>query len=103
MDTIHSAKPKFVNSQHFSTEQFPEVIGFCDRDNASHMRNADEETYQYKRNNKTIYTAKKKGNRWEIIEFDGSAIVRVSTGGKLGFVLFHALSFHESDRLKQEK
>lgn len=96
-----AARPKIVNKTHFTSEQFPDIIGFCERDQKSHIVNEDEESYQYLFNEKAVYQVKKKANKWEIMEFDGDKnIVRVSTGAKLGLVLFHALTFHTSDRLR---
>jgi hypothetical protein len=100
MDTF--ARPKVVNSAHFSTEQFPEIIGFCERDNTTHIVNNAQESYQYKLQGKLIYSVKRHGSRWEIIEYDNDHVVKVSAGDKLALVLVHALTFQPTDRSRQE-
>ncbi|GEM_PF-3569715 len=97
-------KPKLVNTTHFSTEKFPELLGFCERDDKTHVVSGDEENYQYKLHDKKVYSIKKKSNKWEIIEFDlDNKIIRVSTGTKLGMVLVNALSFRGADGNKQDQ
>jgi len=95
-------RPGAVNHQHFSAEQFPEIIAFCERDNKSHVVTNTEETYEYKLHGKTIYMVKKCSGKWEIVEFDDKSIVRVSTSDNLGMVLMSALTFKETDRPKQD-
>lgn len=98
-----SQSPTHVNSTHFSSGHFPEVIGFCDRDNNSHVTNGDIESYYYKFDDKVRFTAKRRATRWEIIRYEDSKPLKVSTGTDLGMVLVHALTFSEIDRDKQEE
>src|SRR5947207_1788197 len=98
-----NSKPKTVNDKHFSTEQFPNIIAFCQRENGTHVIHDDEESYEYKFNEQVVYVLKKKGNRWEIVEFDGHKILRVSADSNLESVLMRALSFSENDKSKQEE
>jgi hypothetical protein len=95
--------PKLFNSNHFSTERFPEVIGFCDRDEATHISNGTEESYNYTLNGKHIYTLKKFAAQWELAESDQNNIIRVSTGRNLGLVLMQGLRFSDADKDKQEE
>jgi hypothetical protein len=96
-------KPRYVNNSHFSTGEFPSVLAFCDRDNATHIVNGDEESYQYKLGYQVVYMLKKKGPRWEVLEFDDHRIIRVNTANSLPVALFQALSFTEADKPKQDK
>ncbi|MGI8419798.1 MAG: hypothetical protein ACR2LN_04085 [Candidatus Levyibacteriota bacterium] len=95
--------PKLFNSNHFSTERFPEVIGFCDRDDATHISNGTEESYNYSLHGKTIYTLKRFASQWELAESDKNTIMRVSTGRNLALVLMQGLRFSEVDKDKQEE
>ena len=67
-------QPKSVNKDHFTSNLFPSVIAFCDRDETTHIVSGDEESYSYKLQNKTVYMLKKSSkddsNRFEITEFD---------------------------------
>ncbi len=104
MDFSQTDTPQLVNDAPFSTEQLPEIIGFCERDPSTHIiHSGDEESYQYKLHGKVVYTVKKKGNKWEIVESDNGQIVRVETATNLGTVLMHILTFRNSDRSKQEE
>ncbi len=98
-----SGSSQRVNTNHFSTEKFPEVIAFCERDESSHVATATEESYTYTLNGKTIYTLKKINGQWELMEMDEKRVVRVSTGKSLGMVLWHALRFSDADKPKQEE
>ncbi len=98
-----STSSQRVNTNHFSTEKFPEVIAFCERDDSSHVTAATEESYTYTLNGQTIYTLKKVHSQWELMEMNGKNVVRVSTGKSLGMVLWHALRFSEADKGKQEE
>lgn len=97
------AHPKLFNSNHFSTEKFPEVVGFCDREENSHILNGTEESYTYALNGKTLYTLKKLATQWKLEELANSNIVRVSTGRSLGLVLMQGLRFSDGDKGKQEE
>jgi hypothetical protein len=92
-----------VNEDHFSTEKFPAVIAFCDRDDSTHIQTGTEESYQYALQGKTMYTLKKFAQQWELVELDGKNVVRVSTGRNLGLVLWQALRFSNADKAKQEQ
>jgi hypothetical protein len=94
--------PRFANTSHFSTEEFPQVIGFCDRDNATHVLHTNEEVYEYKLHGKIVYVVKKQHGRWQITEFEDAKITRSSTDVTLGNVLLRALAFVETDRTKQQ-
>ena len=98
-----SGVSKRVNNNHFSTEKFPEVIAFCERDENSHVATGSEESYTYSLNGEIIYTLKKVNSQWELIELHDKNVVRVSTGKSLGMVLWHALRFTEADKAKQEE
>jgi hypothetical protein len=95
--------PKLFNSNHFSTEKFPEVIAFCDRNGSSHLVTASEESYDYTLLGQTRYTLKKFAAQWELIEQADGKTIRVSTGRSLGMVLLQGLRFSDSDKGKQEK
>src|SRR5689334_1084840 len=98
-----SNKPKQVNNVHFSQGTFPNIIGFCDRDESSHVNHSDEEAYEYKLHNNVVYLLKKMSSRWELVEFEGGKVVRVSADNTLESVLIRGLSFSEADKTKQEK
>src|SRR6266702_2775350 len=95
--------PKLYNSNHFSSEQFPEVIAFCDRDPNSHIQNEREECYSYELNGKMVYTLKKLANQWELEESENNTIIRISTGRNLGLVLMQGLRFSDTDKSKQDE
>ncbi len=92
-----------VNKNHFSTEIFPEVIAFCDREESTHVLSSNEESYEYTLNGKTVYALKKIAAQWELVELVDKKITRVSTGRSLGMVLWQALRFQDIDRAKQEE
>lgn len=94
--------PKLVNTDHFSTEKFPEVIAFCDRIEKSHIKSGISESYTYELNGKSIYTLKKLANQWELEESENNTIIRVSTGRNLGLVLMQGLRFAGTDKRNQE-
>jgi len=94
--------PKLYNSNHFSNENFPDVIAFCDRVSNSHIRNDMEERYSYELNGKTVYTLKKFANQWELEESDNNQIIRISTGRNLGLVLMQGLRFSDADKGRQD-
>jgi hypothetical protein len=98
-----STNPQRVNEDHFSTEKFPAIIAFCERDDSTHVQNASEESYEYVFNGKTVYHLKKIAAQWELVEMDEGNIVRVSPGRKLGLVLWQALRFASADKAKQEQ
>lgn len=93
-------KPQAVNTDYFSTETFPEIIGFCEKDKYSHVQVGDEESFVYKLNGKRMYLLKKRSNRWEIVEYEEDKIIRVSTNKVLGLVISQALTYvsHPNDR-----
>jgi hypothetical protein len=95
--------PKLYNSNHFSTETFPEVIAFCDRVPNSHIRNEREERYSYELHGKTVYTLKKLANQWELEESQNNSIIRISTGRNLGLILMQGLRFSDADKGKEEE
>ena len=95
--------PTRFNEIHFSSEKFPEVIGFCDRNDSSRIFTASEESYEYALNGKVIYTLKKFASQWELVETENKKIIRVSTGRTLGMVLMQALRFSSIDKGKQEE
>ena len=95
-------KPQLVNNVHYSEGSFPNIIGFCERDNGSHISHDDEEAYQYKFHDNLVYILKKKGKRWEVAQFEGTNILRVNSDNNLESVLMRALTFAEADRSKQE-
>ncbi|HVA96638.1 MAG TPA: hypothetical protein VND99_03205 [Candidatus Acidoferrales bacterium] len=95
--------PKLFNSNHFSSEKFPEVIGFCDRIQNTHIHNGQAESYSYELNGKQIYTLKRLSNQWELEESEQNTIIRVSTGRNLGLVLMQGLRFSDADKGKQEE
>jgi hypothetical protein len=96
-------KPQVANRDHFSSGELPRIIAFCERDEKTHVKHAEEESYEYKLNDQVVYVLKKKSGRFEIVEFDGNKILRVSAGDNLEDVLMRALAFSENDRDKQEK
>lgn len=98
-----ATKPQAVNTSYFSVEEFPEIIGFCDRDPHTHVLAEGEESYEYKLNGKKIYLVKKQGRKWEIVEFFGEQITRVSTNTNLGLALSQALMYVPSDNDQQEE
>jgi hypothetical protein len=91
-----------INENHFSTEKFPEVIAFCDRDESTHIQTPTEESYEYALDGKARYMLKKYAEQWELVEKEDKSIVRVSTGRNLGMVLWQALRFSNVDRGKQD-
>lgn len=95
--------PKLHNNDHFSAENFPEVIAFCDRVSNSHIRNDREERYSYELNGNVIYTLKKFINQWELEESHNNTIIRISTGRNLGLVLMQGLRFSDADKGRQEE
>ena len=95
--------PKLVNNNHFSTEEFPEVIAFCDRIEKSHINSGISESYSYELHGKQLYTLKKLANQWELEESENNTIIRVSTGRSLGLVLMQGLRFSDADQRKQEE
>lgn len=97
-----SNKPQRVNENHFSTEKFPEVIAFCDRDENTHVQTPTEESYEYTLNGQTRYMLKKFAEQWELVETEDKKIIRVSTGRHLGMVLWQALRFSNADKEKQD-
>lgn len=98
-----TSHPKNYNSNHFSTEKFPDVLAFCDRDESTHIKSQTEESYTYMLGDKPMYVLKKYASQWELIEFDNKKIVRVSTGKSLGLVLLQGLRFSDADKGKQEE
>lgn len=98
-----STQPQRVNSNHFSTEKFPEVIAFCERDDQTHVLHGSEESYEYKLNGQTLYQLKKYAAQWELIELMDKKVMRVSTGRNLGIVLMQGLRFADADKGKQEE
>lgn len=98
-----SSHPKFVNKAHFSTETFPEVIAFCDRDNSTHVKTPTDERYEYLLNGKLVYTLKHSGELWELVESENQKIIRVSMGKSLGLALLQGLRFSSADTGKQEE
>jgi len=94
--------PKLYNSNHFSTEKFPEIIGFCDRVHDSHIRSSREESYSYELHGKVVYTLKKLEHQWELTELEKNTIIRISTGRTLGLVLMQGLRFSDADKGKQD-
>jgi hypothetical protein len=103
MDTSLRTQPTFVNDEPFSSELFPKVVGFCDRDNSSHVKNNDEESFLYTLGKETIYTIKHKQHRWEVIELANGIIHRINAAQTLREVLIHSLSFSEKDKNNQDK
>src|SRR4051812_30694878 len=99
----NTTQPQVANKDHFSTQAFPHIIAFCERDEKTHVHQAEEESYEYKFDDQVVYVVKKKNNRWEIVEFDDHKILRVSADSNLESVLMRALSFSENDKTKQEK
>lgn len=97
-----SSKPQRVNADHFSTDTFPEIIAFCDRDDMTHVQSGQEESYEYKLHGKIHYRLKKFAAQWELVEIEDNKIIRVSTGRSLGMVLWQALRFSAADKAKQE-
>jgi hypothetical protein len=95
--------PKRVNETHFTTEGFPEVIAFCERDETSHIKTATEETYDYILQERAVYTLKKFSHQWELIETLDKKVIRISTGQSLGMVLLQGLRFSDTDKGKQEE
>lgn len=98
------SRPHRVNSKHFSTEEFPEIIAFCDRDDVSHADSPHQETYEYRLQGVLMYTVKKSYHHWEIVEHgEQKSVRRVSTGDSLVHALINALTFREADRAIQDK
>lgn len=95
-------KPFAVNTTYFTTEAFPEVIGFCTKDPHTHVQANGEESFEYKLQGKKMYVLKRMGDKWQIVGFLGEQILRVSTGQSLGQVLTQALTFTRSEKDKQE-
>ena len=98
-----NTNPQRVNGNHFSTEKFPEIIAFCEREDSSHIQNGKEESYNYIFNGQTVYALKKFASQWELQESDNKNIIRVSTGRNLGMVLMQGLRFSDADKGKQEE
>lgn len=97
------AHPKHVNTNHFSTEKFPEIIAFCDRMENSHIHAGQEESYSYALQDTKKYILKKLAGQWELEEYDHNTIIRISTGRNLGIVLMQGLRFSDADKGKQEE
>lgn len=95
--------PQRVNQNHFTTEKFPEIIAFCERDESSHVQSPTEESFEYTLNGKGIYMLKKYAAQWELVEHEDHKVVRVSTGVSLGMVLLQGLRFSNTDKGKQEE
>lgn len=98
-----SNKPQRVNEDHFSTEKFPEIIAFCERDESTRVQSPSEESYAYLLNGQTVYILKKFATQWELAEMKDKQIARVSTGRNLGMVLMQGLHFTKSEIDKQEE
>lgn len=103
MNTGDNTHPQRTNNTHFSTEQFPEVIAFCDRDESTHIKNGEDESYTYLLNGKARYTLKKGTHQWELVELYNNAIIRVSTGRNLAMALQQGLRFTDADKARQEE
>lgn len=97
-----SSQPQRVNADHFSTDTFPEIIAFCDRDETTHVQSRSEESYEYRLHGKSVYRLKKFASQWELMELENNNVIRVSTGRSLGMVLWQALRFTIADKEKQE-
>src|SRR5258708_5691186 len=102
MENPLAIKPKWVNNNHFSTGEFPDVIGFCDRDLTSNTKDAFEESYMYKWRNQIAYVAKKRGSHWEIVTYRDNKPLRATAANSLLEVLMQTLSFYEQDRARQD-
>lgn len=100
---MNYTNPNRVNGNHFSTEKFPEIIAFCEREDSSHILNGKEESYNYTLRGQTLYTLKKFAAQWELQESNNNNIIRVSTGRNLGLVLMQGLRFSETDKGTQEE
>ncbi len=97
------SKPTKANKEYFTSETFPEIIGFCEKDPYTHVFTGEEESYEYKLNGKKAYLLKNREHRWEIVSFTKDQIVRVSTNATLGLVLSQALTYVHSEYDKQEE
>jgi hypothetical protein len=98
-----SNQPQLVNTNHFSTEKFPDIIAFCEKDPKSHIVNGEEESFVYTLAGTNRYTLKKHGSLWELVQHDRNTIVRVSTGKTLGLTLMQGLRFSDADKGKQDE
>ena len=81
-----------MNYEHFSTENFPQIVGFCDIDIKSRKTGKYFVSYEYSLGGERVYKLIKKGIHWDIYEYiDGNEYAR-SFGKNLGIALFHALA-----------
>lgn len=88
--------PTRRNRVHYTLEQFPEIIGFCERDEESYSAGNGIESYDYKLDGELVYRATKTNQGWRIEEFEEGKCVAVSVGEELGMTLFEALHFGPS-------
>jgi hypothetical protein len=91
MDLSKLHGPKYVNRDFHTEEKFPMVVGFCDRDESSHVITKEEERYDYKLDSETVYRLIRTKKGWEVIEYAGGKKKQLSEGSTLGGVLYHAL------------
>ncbi len=85
-------RPVNVNRDLFTTEIFPKVVGFCDRDDSTFTISQDQKSCTYKLNGEVIYEVIKHPTRWELIEYLAGKITCYSRGHCLQVALFHGLS-----------
>ena len=85
-------RPKFVNYEHFSTENFPQVVGFCDIVIKSRKTGKYFVSYEYSLGGERVYKLIKKGIHWDIYEYINGKEYARSFGDELGKALFHALT-----------
>jgi len=85
-------RPVNVNRDLFTTEIFPNVVGFCDRDDSTHIVSHDRESYEYKLNGDVIYELIKCVHRWEMKEYLAGTIISYSSAHCLEILLFQGLS-----------
>lgn len=69
MNQENQIKPKNVNHEFYEEETFPEIIGFCDRDDTTHAASQEEESYEYKLNTTLIFKVIKRAKEWQINEY----------------------------------
>jgi hypothetical protein len=94
-------KPKFVNNEYFDTENFPQVVGFCDIDIKSHKTGKDFESYEYFLGKKRVYKLIKQKEHWDIYEYINGKVYAISDGKNLGIALFNALTLSSNNDRKR--
>jgi hypothetical protein len=84
--------PKRFNGEHFSSENFPHIVGLCERRDESYTTIKGNESYDYCLGEELIFRLTKNADRsFSMQEFDNGKEVVWSFGKNLGITLFHGL------------